>query len=170
MESTENADAPSTPLWLRLIVGRRPLVTLLRALVLVLVSVLVFRFWLLPIRVTGTSMVPTYHDRQVNFINRLAYFHSHPKRGDIVCVRLSQQQLLLLKRVVGLPGERVAIRQGVVYINGDQIEEPYANGKVPGRVAEFELKTSEYFVIGDNRPVSDLLRRDEQDILGKVIY
>lgn len=157
-------------MWLRLVVGRRPLVTLLRALAVVVISAVVFRFWLLPIRVTGTSMVPTYHDKQINFMNRLAYFRNHPQRGDVVCLRLSQQQLLLLKRVVGLPGERIAIREGVVFINGDKLEEPYANGKVPGRVAEFELQPTEYFVIGDNRPVSDLLRREERDILGKVIY
>ncbi|MCX6882979.1 MAG: S26 family signal peptidase, partial [Verrucomicrobia bacterium] len=80
MESPSIQNSTHTPTWLRFIVGRRPMMTLLRISVLVLLSFLAFRFWLIPIRVTGNSMLPSYKNGAINFINKLAYRRQHPQR------------------------------------------------------------------------------------------
>lgn len=139
-------------------------------MVLVGLSFFVFRFWLIPIRVTGSSMLPTYKNGAINFINKLAYRRQHPQRGDVVGVRMNEQKLLLLKRVVGLPGETVSVTNGEVLINGRILVEKYTQGTPPWKVSEFKLHPYEYFVIGDNRSVSELHRKDENDIIGKVLY
>ncbi len=64
-------------------VGRNPRNTIIRLVVLVVASVIVFHIVMLPIRVTGISMEPTYKDRAVNFVNRFAYWHHEPQRGDV---------------------------------------------------------------------------------------
>src|ERR1035441_1356397 len=71
--------------WLRVVaIGRRPKRTLLRLAVLVVAAVVAFKFVLIPIRVVGFSMEPTFHDHAINFINRLAYVRGQPQRGDVV--------------------------------------------------------------------------------------
>src|ERR1022692_1590712 len=71
--------------WLRRVaIGRNPKTTLARAIVLAVVCVVVFKLVLLPVRVEGISMVPTYADHPFNFVNRLSYLGHEPKRGDVV--------------------------------------------------------------------------------------
>ena len=70
-------------------------------------------------------MLPTYHDGQINFLNRLAYLRHEPQRGDVVGIRYSGDSILLLKRIVGLPGEEVSFDEGKLFINGKPLEEPY---------------------------------------------
>jgi signal peptidase I len=144
--------------WLRVLtIGRRPKRTLLRLAVLVVAAVVIFKFVLLPIRVMGLSMEPTFHDRAVNFINRLAYIGGPPQRGDVVGIRLSTNtdgpvQVMLLKRLVGLPGETIAFSSGHLLVNGNPQEEPYLkwlnpDWNEPGR----SLGSNEYYFVGDNR-------------------
>ena len=73
-------------MWVRFILGRNPGWTLLRILVVILLVLIVFKFVLLPIRVTGHSMWPTFHNGEIKFVNRLSYLRQKPKRGDIVAV------------------------------------------------------------------------------------
>ena len=101
-----------TTWWGRLLIGRNPAVTVVRLVVLVALSFVLFKGVLIPVRVTGRSMEPTYRDGRVNFINRLAYHRGAPQRGDVVGLRRAPSRLLVLKRIVGMPGERVSIRQG----------------------------------------------------------
>ena len=77
---------------------------------------------MLPVRIEGNSMFPTYHDRGVNFVNRLAYRHIEPQRGDIVGIRMAGPSVMLMKRIVGLPGETVAFEHGRLIINGEEID------------------------------------------------
>jgi signal peptidase I len=70
---------------------------------------------------------------------------------------------------VGLPGERVTIRDGGIYINDDLLEEPYANGRTPGRY-KVDLQPRQYFVIGDNRALSEHRERFDWEMLGKVLF
>jgi signal peptidase I len=140
----------------RLIFGRRPRRTLYRVLLLVVLSLLFFKFLFLPIRVTGISMAPTYRDRSINFVNRTSYLWSPPKRGDVVGIRsMTGNSLLYLKRIVGLPGETVKVEEGKIKINGQVLKEPYV--KFNNRVFPWELPNrvtlaeDEYFVVGDNR-------------------
>lgn len=166
---------PAPPLWLRLVLGRNPKLTLIRLLVLVLGSYILFKVVLAPIRVTGISMQPTYKDGAVNFVNRLAYRSHPPRRGDVVGVRASDQlQVLYLKRVIGLPGERIAIQSGVVYVNGERLREPYLSGERPWNIAATELGKDDYVVIGDNRTMDQenhtFGKVKAADIIGRILW
>src|SRR2546422_9544584 len=113
----------NSPSWVsRIVFGRNPKRTAVRAVLLVILSLVVFKFVLLPIRVVGISMAPNYHHGQINFVNRLAYLKARPKRGDVVAIRINGERALLLKRVIGLPGETVAWEEGIVRINAWPLE------------------------------------------------
>jgi signal peptidase I len=150
MVQTSSARDP-VPLWKRLVFGRRLERTLLRAAVLALVVFLVSKFMLVPVRISGESMEPTYRNGRVNCINRLAYRWSRPQRGDVVAVRLSGPHVMLFKRVVGLPGETVAIERGFVVIDGKPLSEPYVKERAAWHLSPLRLEPDEYMVIGDNR-------------------
>lgn len=159
------------PWWGRLVVGRRPAVTLVRLAVLVGLSLIVFRGLLVPMRVVGRSMEPTYRDGRFNFLNRLAYRAGAPRRGDVVAIRMPGSRLVVLKRIVALPGERVAVRGARVVVNGELLREPYASGRgIPSTRGEIRLGEDQYFAIGDNREQTayDVVRRS--NILGKVLF
>jgi signal peptidase I len=159
------------PWWARVIVGRRPLVTLVRLVVVVIVSLVVFRGLLVPIRVTGPSMEPTYRDGRVNFLNRMAYWIGEPQRGDVVGIQIEGSRIVILKRIVAPPGERVAVRAARVLVNGALLEEKYATGRgIPSTRGQIGLGEGEYFAIGDNREKTlyDVVRR--RDIKGKVLF
>ncbi|HTG45957.1 MAG TPA: signal peptidase I [Verrucomicrobiae bacterium] len=177
MDAEEPSPAARSPNWLRFIYGRNPALTLVRILSLIFISIVVFKFVLLPIRVTGQSMFPTYRNGQIRFVNRLNYLWKAPQRGDIVAVEFQGKEVLLLKRIVGLPGEHFHVFNGELYINGQKLVEPYANGKVLspnnkglGSTREvINLGPTEYMVIGDNRPVSEGYIKDGKQIVGKVL-
>ncbi len=150
-------------------VGRRPRRTLARVFALVVVSFVLFKFIFIPIRVEGNSMMPTYRNGRISLINRLAYHWHGPRRGDVVAAGAEGTYTVLLKRVVGLPGERIEIRRGKVIVNGIPLIEPYARGRdVPPR-NEILLRDDEYFVIGDNRDVSICFSVHRSDIIGKAV-
>ena len=154
-----------------MLIGRRPTRTLTRLIVLILVSFVLFMFLFLPIRVVGNSMVPTYHNGRINLINRLAFRWHGPKRTDVVAVQQDNTRLVLLKRVVGLPGERIAIRAGRVLVNGRTLDEPYARvSESPPSQDEIVLGPDEYFVIGDNRDISAYGAVHQHEVIGKVVF
>lgn len=165
---------PPASRWRRLVVGRHPRRTLVRAAALAVTAFVVFKFVLLPVRISGESMAPTYRDGQINCLNRLAYRWHPPRRGDVVGVMTSGPHNLFLKRIVGLPGETIAIHQGVVLINGRPLAEPYVQAREPWEVPARELGPGEYFVIGDNRGMAQEahtfgVARAHQ-IAGKVLW
>jgi signal peptidase I len=142
-----------------LAVGRNPKRTLVRAAVLAVVCVVVFKWMLLPVRVEGISMVPTYADRSVNFVNRLPYLWHEPRRGDVVGIRMnlppvnawSTPHVMLLKRIIGLPGETISFVDGRVLVNGRTLDEPYEKRSCDWNTAPVTLGADEYFFVGDNR-------------------
>lgn len=159
--------------WLRLLVGRNPRRTLIRVCVLILAAFLIREYLFLPVRVVGISMEPTFRNGQVRLIARLAYRSSTPQRGDVVSIRLAGKRLLLLKRIIGLPGEQIEIRRGLVLVNGQPLEEHYLQlRRAPWDYTSERLQPDEYFVVGDNRSMD----RDDhyfgkvkrERILGKV--
>jgi signal peptidase I len=163
------------PWWMRLLVGRRPKRTLVRLVVLTVTSFVVSRWILLPVRIQGISMEPNYHDGRINFVNRLAYCFHPPRRGDVVFIRLAGPHVMLLKRIVGLPGERVAFRNGRVLVNGEFIAEPYVKKpRAPWGENEVTLEPQKYFYVGDNREMPEQLHThgkvDEERIMGKVLF
>jgi signal peptidase I len=154
-------------------IGRNPKNTLIRIVVLVVVCFVVFNFILLPIRVTGISMLPAYKDRSVNCVNRLAYLWHEPRRGDVVSIRYAGPHVMLMKRIVGLPGETVAFKDGRVLINGTPLDEPYEKSPCDWNLPPVKLGADEYFVVGDNRTMPAELhtfgRVERERIIGKVL-
>ena len=165
---------PKRPHWLQVVtVGRSPRNTLIRIAALVLVCCVLFHFVLLPVRVAGISMQPTYQDRSINVVNRLAYLWHEPRRGDVVSVRYAGIRLMLMKRIIGLPGETVAFDHGRVLINGQPLDEPYEKWPSDWTLPPEKLGPDQYFIVGDNRtmPWQDHVfgRVDRDRIVGKVL-
>jgi signal peptidase I len=170
------APAARFPGWLRVaLIGRNPKRTAMRATVLAICCFLffkffVFKFIVLPVRIEGYSMYPTYRDWGINFVNRLAYHHSLPQRGDVVGIRMAGPSVMLMKRIVGLPGETVAFSHDHLFVNGKVMPEPYLKDHSPAPfMSPVTLGPREYYVIGDNRTNSDAGRIDRGRIVGKVI-
>lgn len=143
-------------------------------LVLATASFITFKWLLIPIRTEGSSMLPTYAPDKLNLVNRFAYSGVTPGRGDVVAIRMAGPNVLYVKRVIGLPGERVAVRAGTVFINDKPLPEPYVKHRRPWDVTEVILGQREYFVMGDNRGMSaadhDFGRVNLERILGKVVF
>jgi signal peptidase I len=164
----------STPWIMRFVFGRNPAWTVVRILFVVLATLVTFKFVLIPIRVTGDSMLPTYKNGQVKFVNKLAYLAHDPQRGDVVAVQFVGQEVLLLKRVVALPGDTLSVRSGEIYIDGERLVEPYTKGKLRwghrfGSMEPMKLRAGEYLVLGDNRTISEGYFKYRKEIIGKVL-
>ena len=146
----------------------------MRVLVLASLSFVTFRWVLIPIRAEGISMLPTYQSGSLNLVNRLAYLNGQPSRGDIVAIKLAGPHVLYVKRIIALPGERISLAAGQVYVNGAPLAEPYVRNRNPWDVPEVTLSSREYFVIGDNRGMRakdhDFGRVDVSRIVGRVLF
>lgn len=157
-----------------LLVGSAPSRTLIRAAVTAVGLLLASRLLVTPLWATGISMAPTITDGQLLLVNRVAYrFGGGPRRGDIVAIRLAGGAAALVKRVVGLPGERVSLQDGVLLVEGEPVVEPYVVKRAPWEVPEVRLGTNEYFVIGDNREMPahlhDFGSTHRSRIMGRLI-
>ena len=108
--------------------------------------------------VDGASMSPTLEDGDVLIVEKLSYRFRQPERYDVVVFRyLYKENSYYIKRIIGLPGETVQIKDGKIYINGSLLEEEFGSAviKNPGRANQpITLGSDEYFVLGDNRNVS----------------
>ena len=103
------------------------------------------------VRVDGFSMMPTLHDGEFVLVNKLAYQTGSPTRGDIIVFRsVSTPDLDLIKRVIGLPGDKILIRGGRVIVNGQTLNEPYI-AAAPNYDGEWQVPSGYLFVLGDNR-------------------
>jgi signal peptidase I len=119
-------------------------------------------------------MTPTYGDDQLLLVNRLAYrFGGEVRRGDVVAITLKGGKAVLVKRIIGLPGERVRIDEGQVMVDDQPLDEPYCVYRLPWNIVETRLGPDEVFVIGDNRSMlekhHDFGRADRGRILGRLI-
>jgi len=146
----------------------------IRVLLVALLSVIIFRYILVPINVQGLSMEPTITDGSLHFYFRLSYLFSTPERFDIVTVRLAGSKVLLLKRIIAFPGESVAFRQGNLYINGKLVQEPQHMYPSDWELGPRTVKAGTFYIVGDNRSVPIQQHRfgqiDADRILGKVVW
>ena len=111
-------------------------------------------------RVIGNSMSPQYNDGEWLLTNKFAYIFSEPKQNDIVIFlpNGNEKSHYYVKRVVGTPGDRVQIKDGILYVNGNRFEEKIevSSMEYAGLAeAEIELGKDEFFVLGDNRNSSE---------------
>jgi signal peptidase I len=112
----------------------------------------------LSIRMEGDSMLPTLHSGEMLKVDRAAYRHATPRRGQIVIFRLPGSTAgfpLLVKRAVGLPGEEVRVHRGNVYINGHRLSEPYVRNQAEYEYLHQRVPAGAYFLLGDNRNNSE---------------
>jgi signal peptidase I len=116
-------------------------------------------------RVEGPSMRPTLESGQFLWVNKAAYLtvDGHfvlggPQRGDIAVLRPPNEDLDLIKRVIGLPGDHIRVTRGEVYVNDHKLDEPYlrytAGYSYPTDGHDLVVPDGHFFVLGDNRPNS----------------
>ena len=151
------------------IFGPRPQRTLFRVLIWCVLTVTFFHQLLVPIQIIGSSMSPTYRNGSLNLVNRMSYTKKHPPhRGDVIALNVDGE--LLLKRIVALPGETVAIIDGAILIDGHRLADGFSMKFIPWEMDSVSLREEEYFVIGDNRSASVFCKVAKQDILGKIVF
>ena len=135
---------------------------LVRFALIVLVLAVGLRFFVAqPFVVSGSSMVPTFTDKDYLIVDELTYDFENPARGDVIVFHPPAQPkgIYYIKRVIGLPGETISINGGTVTIanadhpNGFVLSEPYISAPTNNVITK-KLGSDEYFVMGDNRPFS----------------
>ncbi|HHH41422.1 MAG TPA: signal peptidase I, partial [Chloroflexi bacterium] len=131
--------------------GQSILRDLFETLVLTLIIFFVVNALTGRFQVRGSSMEPSLHSGQYLIVSKLSYRLGEPQRGDIVVFEPPNGTGEdYIKRIIGLPGERVEARDGAIWINGYRLEEPYVASPVP-YTGSWQLGPDEYFVLGDNR-------------------
>ena len=135
-------------------------------------SVLVLRLFFLVSRVQGDSMLPTFHNGDWMLVSKRAFVRQAPQRGDIVVSHYRGE--LIVKRVLGLPGEEIEIKSGELLINGVLQREPYDLQMGPADVGRGTVAREKFALMGDNRGIPSrqmiaaVAPRDQ--IVGKVVY
>lgn len=114
----------------------------------------VYVFLVQPHKVQGVSMVPTFENSELLLTEKISYHVSGVERGDVVVFAAPiEQKVDFIKRVIGLPGEKIEIRDNNVYINALKLDEHYISMPTTGEV-NITLEKDEFFVMGDNRAAS----------------
>jgi len=122
----------------------------------ILIALLINLFLAQATRVYGQSMEPNLHSDQRLVVEKLTYNFHVPQRGDIVVLKVPKAGSgLLIKRIIGLPGEKLEIKGGKVYINEQPLEEPYLSNQSQRDVTAIVVPPEHVFVLGDNRGFSN---------------
>jgi len=124
---------------------------LIRAVIIGILAYVFFGYVCIPFRIQGVSMEPTYRDGSFNFCWTPAYWVFPPKRHDVVAVRFAGNRIMLLKRVVALPGEVIEFRQGKLWVNEREIPESYVRYPSHWNLAPRQVEFGGIYVVGDNR-------------------
>jgi signal peptidase I len=143
----------------------------------VVVATLIIVFIYQPVRVEGTSMMPRLDDQDRLFINKFVYDFSEIKRGDVVVFHYPRDpKKSYIKRVIALPGDRMRIDHGTVWLNGHPLSEPYVPQEYRDNdfYTEMIVPDGTYFVMGDHRCVSSDSRAfgpvERSLIYGKAVF
>jgi signal peptidase I len=181
------------PFWRRALVSiklleedERPSSLLLWIITIIIIVKLTQTFIIQPFIVDGNSMLSTFHNGEFLLVDKLSYELGAPKRGDVAIFKLYEggsnpyTGKYLIKRIIGLPGERVAVQNGVttVYTKdtplGVQLDESYVTYKDLSKNVDITLDEDHYFVMGDNRTQSydsrDWGPLDRANIKGQVLF
>jgi len=165
--------------------GRQALIfswEVFKVVVISLAIIIPVRYFLIkPFYVKGASMEPNFYDNEYLIIDEISYRFNEPVRGDIIVLNdPSQNNQYFIKRIVGLPGERIKIEDGQIYVfnqqypAGKSLKENYLSSGVQTKGdIDISLNQGEYYILGDNRP-SSLDSRffgqiERQAIVGRVL-
>lgn len=144
--------------------------------------VMVYLFLFSPQEVSGQSMYPTFHDKDLVITDKITLRLHELKRGEVVIFKSpTNKEIDYIKRVIGLPGETILLQDSKFYIDGKELEEPYLASTVyTGEESflkegqPFTVPEGTYFVCGDNRPHSSDSREFGpialEDFIGKVLF
>jgi signal peptidase I len=157
---------------------------LVKIVVLALVIILPLRILVAePFIVSGSSMIPTFHDKEYLIIDKLSYRFSEPQRGDVIVFKYPKDtSQFFIKRIIGLPGDTVKVESGRVVVfnsthpEGQRLEESYLPNQAVtyGSSEAVRLGSDEYYVLGDNRVASSDSRiwgiLPRQDFVGKAWF
>ncbi|HVU69354.1 MAG TPA: signal peptidase I [Ktedonobacteraceae bacterium] len=129
---------------------------------IIALTILIFlaiRFTVQNYQISGPSMENNLHTGQFVLVNKLAYLFHQPERGDVIVLHQPDQpDRDLIKRVIGLPGDTIVLTSNSVTIDGVKLNEPYVTQEVnpgPSATTTRTVPPGEFFVMGDNRPVSE---------------
>jgi len=145
----------------------------------VVIAIIVILFLYQPVKVEGTSMMPMLTDNERIFINKFVYRFGLEdiSRGDTVVFWFPRDtSKSFIKRVIGIPGDTVEVRDGTVILNGKTLDEPYVPTKYRDRVSmdPETLDSDQYFVLGDHRNMSNDSRTGwtvpREYIYGKAVF
>lgn len=151
------------------------------------IFLVVYLFLLQPHQVNGQSMVPNFQDGEYLLTDKVSYKVGKPKRGDVIVFHAPPAANCakgtgcdFIKRVIGLPGDTVEVKQNALWVNGNKLEEPYIPSNfeiLPGLYTKNKVVTlgpDEYFVCGDNRPYSSDSRAwgpiTSNEIVGRAFF
>ena len=151
------------------------------------VFVIIYLFVAQPNEVNGTSMVPNFEDREYLLTDKLSYRFGEPKRGDVVVFKAppsepcSEDECEYIKRIIGLPGDRVKVMGGKVYINGEKLDQYFLPEDFVTQPGAYSLEGVEklvpadyYLCFGDNRSFSRDGREfgpvSRDSIIGKAFF
>lgn len=142
-----------------------------------LTAILIVVFVVQPVRVEGTSMQPNLADQERIFVNKFVYHLSDIQRGDVVVFWYPKDRSKsFIKRVIGLPGEIVEVRQGIVYVDGKPLQEHYLLAEYADYYSypPVNVGRGSYFVMGDHRNSSNDSRHwgcvPASSIFGKAVF
>jgi signal peptidase I len=141
---------------------------------LAILGALIAAFFVRTPQVSGLSMEPHINSGEYVVINTLAYRFGQPHRGDIVAFRhTADAPELYIKRIIAVPGDRVRIDRGAVYVNGAKLDEPYVRYPDGRSFPEMTVPAQTVYVLGDNRANSEDSRFfgpvSEGDLTGKAL-
>lgn len=121
--------------------------------VIVLLAALLLRCFVFQnTMVQGDSMYPNYFDGEQVLVEKLTYLLREPQRGEVIICRYDDTGDAMIKRVIGLPGETVEVRDGAIYIDGEALDESaYWNDYIVSDMAPVTVPEDHVFVVGDNR-------------------
>jgi len=127
--------------------------TILSYVIVIVIALLIKEFIFSPIRVNGKSMYPTLNDGDIMILNEIGYHINGVERFDIVVVKKDGERLI--KRVIGLPGEKVEYKDNKLFINGEVIDEDFSHDITHNftldEIGKTIIPEGYYFVVGDNR-------------------
>ena len=122
----------------------------------VIIALVINLFLAQATQVLGQSMEPNLHTAQRVVVEKVTYRFFHgPRRGDIVVIDMPEQSEMLIKRVVGLPGETIEVRRGRLFVEGEELDEPWTVNQGGGNYGLHTIPPLHVFVLGDNRGASN---------------